>query len=354
MLTTLAAILTFLPLPGRVPAQEPSKSVAVVAKAGPLQGVTAYTDSYALFIGVGQYENPAIPQIPSAPNDAISLKNILVKNFGFNPNKATILTNAQATKANIEKALANLADTKTVKPTDRVLVYFSGHGQGLSLADGEGIGYLLPFNAGVDLKDTSNPASYQTSCLDMEDVVKRLKACPARHRTLIVDSCFSGFAVGNKSLAGTNYAPEALKRMLDQSGLFVMTAGSSQQEAAGEGSATGLSLYTRALIDSLNEGILSGGVLTVEQLAAEAAAKTRTKSNGKQTPQFGQKAGAGQMLLFAADGVVINAGSSATIPNTPPATATKLSPIAGLNITCNAPGAAAVSSSGAAPAMERL
>jgi WD40 repeat protein len=340
MVTTLACILTLFSSKGQTPKQEPSKSVTVVAKSGPLTGLTAYTDSYALFIGIGKYENPAIPSIPSAPNDALTLKNILVKDFGFNPNKVAVLINAQATKANIEKELANLANTKTVKPTDRVLVYFSGHGQGLSLSDGEGVGYILPFNANVDLKDTSNPASYQTSCLDMEDIVKRLKACPAKHRTLIVDSCFSGFAVGNKSLAGTTYSPEALKRVLDQSGLFVMTAGSSQQEVAGDGSNTGLSLYTRSLIDSLNEGLISGGVLTVEQWAAEAAAKTRTKSHGKQTPQFGQKAGSGQMLLFSstkeASTTPLVSNSTKPLDN---ASVTKLATTAILNVTCNVPGA---------------
>ena len=277
-----------------------NKSVSVVPKDGPLKGQSVYTDSYALFVGIGTYQNPRIPHIPPAPNDAQTMCDLLVSKYGFNRRHAQVLTDLAATKDNIEKALDRLADTNVVKPTDRVFVYFSCHGQGLTLQDGEGVGYVIPYDANIEFGDIANPSGYQSSCLDMEEIVKRLKGCPAKHRTVVVDACFSGFAVGTKALTGTTFSSDALKRMLDLSGLFVMTAGGEHQEAAADGNAAGLSLFTRALVDTLNEGTINGGTFTVSQLAAEAAAKTISRSDGKQTPQFGEKAGSGQMLLFSA------------------------------------------------------
>jgi hypothetical protein len=298
-MTLLAAILTLLPLPGRVPAQEPSKSVAVVAKAGPLQGVTAYTDSYALFVGIAQYENKQIPRIPSAPNDARTMRDLLTKEFGFNPDHTEVLTNEQATKRNIERAIAKLCDRKTIKPTDRILVFFSCHGQGVPLPGGEEIGYIIPYDAEIELGDLVNVSGFQTSCLKMDELVDRLKASPARHRAVIVDACFSGFSTGKKALGSNTFAPEALKKLLGERGLFVMTAGSTKEEAAGSRSATGLSLYTRTLVDTLKEASIQGGTYTASQLFAESAARTMNVSKGAQNPQSDLRDGVGQMVFFS-------------------------------------------------------
>ena len=279
--------------------QQAPKSVTVVAKAGPLQGVTAYTDSYALFIGVGKYENPRIPLIPSAPNDATQLKNVLARDFGFNPARVEVLTDAQATKRNIDRAIARLCDKKIVKSTDRVLVYFSCHGQGIPLPGGKEIGYLMPYDADVDLNDTENVSGFQTSCLKMDEIADRLEASPANHRALIVDACFSGFSTGSKALGATKFEPEVLKKLLGERGLFIMTAGSKREEAAGSRSASGLSLYTQALINTLKEATINGGTYTAAQLFDESARKTLNLSKGAQNPQSSLKDGVGQMVFFS-------------------------------------------------------
>jgi TPR repeat protein len=290
-------------------AQESNKSITVVAKSGPLAGLTAYTDSYALFIGIGKYENPAIPSIPSAPNDAITLKNLLITKFGFNSNNVQILTDKEATKKNIEKAIAKLCDKKVVQSTDRVLVFFSCHGQGITLPSGDEIGYILPYDAEVDLQDLSNVSGFQTTCLKMDELTDRLKASPAKHRAVIMDACFSGFAA-SKALAGSKYEPEALKKLLNERGLFVMTAGSSKEQASGSHNATGLSLYTQALVNTLKEADINGGIYTVSQVFSDSASKTLNLSQGKQNPLSDLRDGVGQMLFFAASSNGIGALSS--------------------------------------------
>ena len=144
--------------------QDPNKSVGVIAKSGPLQGVTAYTDTYALFVGISDYANKDIPSIPSAENDAKTMRDTLVTKFGFNPDPShtVVLTGSRATKTNIEAELARLSNTNRVHKTDRVFVYFSCHGQRVPLPNGEAAGYLLPHGATVSLNDVTNPSEYQT------------------------------------------------------------------------------------------------------------------------------------------------------------------------------------------------
>ena len=286
--------------------QDVTKSVSVEAKSGPLKGITAYTDSFALFIGISDYANDAIPHLPSAENDATTIRNILVDKFGFNPDPAhtVVLLGKQATRNRIVRELSNLADTHRVKPTDRVLVYFSGHGQRVPLPNGEATGYLIPQDATINLNDVSNPSEYQDSCLDMEDIVKRLTASPALHRALWLDACFSGFATGSKGFGdGKTIAPDTLKRFLAQRGLCIMTAGTSEDEASASTSRTGLSPFTRAIRDSLEKADLGNGTFCMGEMASDVKTRTRDFTAAKQNPQYGVKDGVGEMILFPSSGL---------------------------------------------------
>jgi formylglycine-generating enzyme required for sulfatase activity len=299
ILLVLSGLVTFAISSGK--RQDVSKSVRVVAKAGPLQGMTAYTDSYALFVGISDYQNSDIPKLPSAENDAKSVRDMLVTKFGFNPDPGhtVVLLGKDATQQNIIRQLSRLSDAKRVNKSDRVLVYFSCHGQRVPLPNGEAAGYLIPWEATIKLNDVSNPSEYQASCLDIEDVVKRLTASPARHRAVIVDACFSGFAVGSKGFAdGKPLAPDLLKKLLDQRGVSIMTAGTSEDEALASNSRTGLSPFTRCLIDSLNKADVNGGTFTLGEMASEVKTRTRELTKGQQSPQFGVRDGVGELILF--------------------------------------------------------
>jgi len=68
-----------------------------------------------------------------------------------------VLTDAQATRDNILLALSRIANTQRVTREDRVLIYFSGHGQTVSLPDGGAKGFLIPFDADIQLNDLAKP-----------------------------------------------------------------------------------------------------------------------------------------------------------------------------------------------------
>src|SRR5689334_16530152 len=149
----LFAILGIVTLVVSAPARaQQTKSLAVVPRTGALANETVYTNSFAVIIGVGKYQNlPKDKQLEFAANDATDLRDLLVASYGFLPDNITTLTDEQATKQVIEQALASLGNGDRIKETDRVLVFFSGHGQTVARSGGGETGFLIPFDANVDL-----------------------------------------------------------------------------------------------------------------------------------------------------------------------------------------------------------
>lgn len=85
---------------------------------------------YALLVGINKYyDKPGVlyrSQLRGCVNDALSIKGMLVKRFGFHENDIILLTDEAANRKNVENAF-NTILTKT-KKGDAFVFYFSGHG----------------------------------------------------------------------------------------------------------------------------------------------------------------------------------------------------------------------------------
>src|SRR3989304_9789026 len=67
----------------------------------------AFAEKYALLVGINQY--PHVRSLKGSVNDITQVKRVLVEDLGFADGNIRVLTDAQATKANIVAALATLA-----------------------------------------------------------------------------------------------------------------------------------------------------------------------------------------------------------------------------------------------------
>ena len=106
-----------------------AKTLVIEPQSGAYAGKQFYTNSHALLIGVREYQHlPKEKWLHYADRDAIDLREVLIRNYGFPAANVTLLLNEQATKANIEDALATLTDD-AIGHDDRVLIFFSGHGR---------------------------------------------------------------------------------------------------------------------------------------------------------------------------------------------------------------------------------
>jgi sulfatase modifying factor 1 len=277
-----------------------TKSLVVKARTGDLADETLYTNSFAVLVGITYPKFPDNLQIPQATADVDDLKALLVTSYGFLSANVVVLKDEQATKKGIEKALANLTDRKRILATDRVLVYFSCHGQTIKTQDGGDQGFLIPVDADIDLKDTSNPGPYFSDCIPMDGLWRPLEACPARHRLLIADACFAGLTVQSKAFPKPSAA--TLKGFLAVPALQAIAAGGKGEEAL---VLPGLrnSAFTHKLLEVLRQAAASGEIVTTSLLGAQLKTSvpdlilSRTNGKLKQTPQFGSRGTEGEWLF---------------------------------------------------------
>jgi WD40 repeat protein len=149
----------------------------------PLKGLNvSYTGNelqfgkfYALIIGIDSYKG-LWPALKNAVNDAKALETTLRNKYKFDYFKQ--LYNEQATRVNIIKEMEWLVDN--VKPTDNLLIFYSGHGEyNESLKKG----YWVP----VDALNKST-----SSYISNSDIQTFLGGIKSKHTLLISDACFSG------------------------------------------------------------------------------------------------------------------------------------------------------------------
>jgi tetratricopeptide (TPR) repeat protein/uncharacterized caspase-like protein len=169
-------------------AQQPpevTKRDLSIQRVGPETG-TPQTPSvphgYALVIGVGKYQklDPG-DYLKFAESDAEAVYRVLISPQGgaFESNNVRKLIGLQATLQNVQAALEQWLPS-VAKESDRVVVYFAGHGFVVG-----GRGYLAPWDV-----DPSKPGETGYAMDALGNVLGgRVKA---KWKVLLVDSCHSG------------------------------------------------------------------------------------------------------------------------------------------------------------------
>ena len=171
---------------------------------------------YALVIGVGAYRNlDESQQLPFAESDARAMYRVLISHEGgaFPAENVRMLAGEQASLANIRHALEEWLPS-VAAPSDRVVVYFVGHG---FVKDGRG--YLAPWD--VDPGRLEETAYAMTALGDV--MANRVQA---HWKVLLTDACHSG-----KINAETTN--EALDRQLSSlpQDFLTLTAATEREQA---------------------------------------------------------------------------------------------------------------------------
>lgn len=92
-------------------------------------------ETFALVVGISKYSSREIPNLRYASADATAVRNVLVERCGVPPRNVYSLVDSAATKQAIISALSSL--TMKAKPSDTVIIYFSGHGSFIVDTDGD-------------------------------------------------------------------------------------------------------------------------------------------------------------------------------------------------------------------------
>jgi tetratricopeptide (TPR) repeat protein len=180
-------------------------------------------NTWALFIGVDQYEIPGVPSLLYAASDARRLYTTIRERIG-DPDRVAADRAAQhafllasgsdepPTRENIEKRLQQIGTG--VQPADTVLIFFSGHG-----CTTGGNTYLLTSdaNAGRLNEAGRNPdasGSLKKTALDREALGSMLKPLKARRVVVFLDACHAAGVLEQPGGLGALARDPAYQRFL--------------------------------------------------------------------------------------------------------------------------------------------
>jgi hypothetical protein len=237
-----------------------------------------YNNSYAVIVGIDNYRHPRLRPLGNAEEDAQNIANVLSnKPYNFQVN---LILGETATRKAITQALSKLPEI--TNNDDRVIFYFAGHGFVLTDQEGKDVGYIA-------CADTDPYDLYDGLELDQITGIRRFSK--AKHIAFILDTCFSGAALG---LTRTAIQPMAIEECYRHKAYQILTAG------AVEVVSDALSM-TRELVNALRDGIPDhSGSLTFGQIGEYVRLAIRNQSNGFQTPfcEYLQGSGKGEMVLM--------------------------------------------------------
>lgn len=168
----------------------------------------SFAENRALIVGISNYFHTRLNL--RGPEVDVKLMKEMARMIGFKENQIKILTDKQATRANIlnhfEKWLI-----AGVGPADKILFYFSGHGAQVTDTDGDE-------NDGCD--EVLVPADVvlqgPKAFIVDDEINKYLKRTGAKEILVILDSCHSGTATRGMTVKKGPHQLYAVGKMLKQ------------------------------------------------------------------------------------------------------------------------------------------
>jgi WD40 repeat protein/Tfp pilus assembly protein PilF len=268
--------------------------------------------AWAVIVGIDRYPGggSGLEPLRFAVNDARALRDVLRDDFGYAADRITFLTDRQATREGLGRALG--AGLGRVGPDDALLVFFAGHGL---IAPGTNEGYLALADSRAD--------DLHGSCLAVAAIRDRLAALRCRHKVLILDSCYSGSLFedrpatapppggagagtrerepgrgaagpGERSAAGAGRATPTVVDNLGyyqrRSAFWGMSAGRFTPVADGAGDAAH-SIFTAKMLEVLAEQADSpraDHAFTFRQLASQVESRVAFALRSRQIPDWGR------------------------------------------------------------------
>ena len=152
--------------------------------------------NWALVIGINEYDDPNVPDLATAVNDARAVADLLERRLGFDRGRIIELYDGDATRPGIIDALSRLI--LETGENDRVLIYYAGHGElwhrgrsSFQIRDKKEIQEMKQYGMGFWI-----PASARlgviSGYLSNAELRTLLAQLDVDHLLLVSDSCYSG------------------------------------------------------------------------------------------------------------------------------------------------------------------
>ena len=210
--------------------------------------------AWAVVVGIDDYQDA--PHLSYAVADAKSMEEMLTKQ-GFS---VVSFYDKQATRQAILSELGDRLPTM-VGESDRVVVFFAGHGETRQYGSASMMGYLLP----VESRQTALSAT----AIDMGVIRTLAQSLPAKQVLFLIDVCYGGIA-GQRSRSLSPMTNQYLRVITREKGRQLIAAGGADQQAV-ESPEWGHSAFTYFLLKGLGNGLAdmnADGIIPASELYA--------------------------------------------------------------------------------------
>ena len=214
---------------------------------------------HLLVVGINTYRNPRYSLNYGRPDAKAFVDSLLAGGRGlFTAVAIDTLYDTAASGLAIKAAFRRVA--VAAKPQDLFVFFYAGHGIAEQVGDSTRF-YLVP----SDVTQMSDPE--QLAQLGISNLQELFDAVPARKKLMLIDACQSGQAVAAFAQRGA-VEEQAIARLARASGVFVMSATGSDQEAA-EVATLGHGVFTYAWLQAMARGTSAPQERLVGALASE-------------------------------------------------------------------------------------
>jgi len=259
-----------------------------------------------VIVGIDEYRE--WPSLRNAVGDASGFARVMREKLGFST--AGQLLNERASKRDILHLIDDEV-RRQLQPDDELVVFFAGHGTSrVDKIGGKEVetGFLVPFDARAPGQEEQ-----WSDYIQVDQFLDMIGKLPARHILVLLDSCYSGFALGRA--VDTFRGEFRYQRDLGQRvSRKVISSARRNQLASDKGSLSGHSLFTGALIDGIETGSadLDGdGVVTSSELGLYLQQQVGRATASAQTPDYGSfyLDDRGEILLPVSEKTVVKAAA---------------------------------------------
>ena len=224
----------------------------------------------ALVIGIGNYNDPTIEQLPGAIEDARDFAEALMRNEDI---KVTIKENLTLSQLNVELSKWS----REGKAEDTIILYFAGHGY--TLKDEP---YLIPSDANSGyIRDNPDKVAYNLA-KGLKELSEDIRA---KEVLIIIDACYSGSLIkGARPLQDPRISEFSIDSLIEEKG-YVFLLSSKSNETSGE-MVEGRGYFTHYLLKGM-EGEAnrdSDDKITVKEVYEYLREEVRKATNNNQTP----------------------------------------------------------------------
>lgn len=174
---------------------------------GTIANQSTSESTYAVVVGISDYQDPAIPDLRFADKDAVAFANYLRSDAGgkLDNDHLKVLINGQATSAQFASALDWMLEV--VKENDQAILYFSGHGD-VERKTITQPGYLLCWDAPSRVYLGGGALALPM----LQDIISTLSTQNKAKVIVVTDACRSGklagSIVGGSQITGANLAKQ--------------------------------------------------------------------------------------------------------------------------------------------------